>query len=137
MGMEGVFGEAVDRIGGEPISARMARKAPIRHIDPTLLLATVALAVYGAVMIFSATANKQGAVGLDPTTFLQRQIAYMVAGVVLVVALALFDYRHLGGFAVFVYGATVLGLAVVLTPLGDVQKGDSRWIDFGVFQAQP
>ena len=53
MRADGIFGEAVDRIGGEPISARMARKAPIRHIDPTLLLVTLFLSAYGAVMVLS------------------------------------------------------------------------------------
>ena len=50
MGMEGFFGEAVDRIGGEPISARMARKAPIRHLDPALLMTALCLTAFGAVM---------------------------------------------------------------------------------------
>jgi rod shape determining protein RodA len=36
-----------------------------------------------------------------------------------------------------VYGATILGLIIVLTPLGDVQKGAARWINFGAFQVQP
>jgi rod shape determining protein RodA len=137
MGMEGIFGEAVDRIGGEPISARMARRAPIRHLDPALLLAAMSLAVYGAVMIFSATANKQGEVGLDPRAFLQRQIAYIIAGGIVLLAVSLFDYRHLRDFSYVLYGVTMLGLVLVLTPLGDVQKGASRWIDFGFFQAQP
>ncbi|MEA2485954.1 MAG: hypothetical protein QOD46_1065, partial [Actinomycetota bacterium] len=55
MRAEGIFGEAVDRIGGEPISARMARKAPLRHLDLTLLLITLLLSAFGALMIYSAT----------------------------------------------------------------------------------
>jgi rod shape determining protein RodA len=43
----------------------------------------------------------------------------------------------LRGFSPFVYGATILGLLLVLTPLGAVQKGASRWIDLGAFQIQP
>ena len=133
----GYFGEAVDRIGGEPISSRMARKAPIRHLDPTLLLVTLMLAAYGAVMVFSATVHRQEEAGLDPQLFVKRQIAYLIAGVVVLLVLSSFDYRHLRTFAPFVYGATILGLVLVLTPLGDVQKGASRWIDLGFFQAQP
>ncbi len=133
----GFFGEAVDRIGGEAISSRMARKAPIRHLDPTLLLVTLLLAAYGAVMVFSATVHRQEEAGLDPQLFVKRQIAYLVAGVVMLLVLSSFDYRHLSGFAPVIYGITIIGLVVVLTPLGDVQKGASRWIDFGFFQAQP
>ena len=50
--IEGLFGQAVDRIGGQPISSRMARKAPIRHLDPSLLLITLMLAGFGAMMIY-------------------------------------------------------------------------------------
>jgi rod shape determining protein RodA len=132
-----VFGEAVDRIGGEPISARMARKAPIRHIDPTLLLVTFLLGAYGAVMIFSATVHRQVEAGLDPQLFLKRQIAYLAAGLVALIVVAVFDYRHLRGFAPVIYGLTLLGLGLVLTPLGDVSKGASRWIDLGFIQIQP
>ena len=131
------FGEAVDRIGGEPISARMARKAPIRHLDPTLLLVTLMLAAYGAVMVFAATVHRQEEAGLDPQLFLKRQIAYIVAGVLVLAFIAFFDYRHLRAFAPIVYGGTVILLILVLTPLGDASKGAQRWINFGAFQMQP
>ena len=137
MRAEGFFGEAVDRIGGEPISARMARKAPIRHLDPTLLLITMILAAYGAIMVLSVTIHRQVAADLDPNTFLKRQIAYIAAGVVTLLAMSFVDYRHFRALAPFVYVATIFGLILVLTPLGEVQGGASRWINLGAFQAQP
>ena len=137
MAMEGIFGEAVDRIGGEPISARMARKAPLRHIDPTLLLVTLLLTGFGAVMILSATEHKQAAAGLDPTLFLDRQLAYIVAATVVLFAVSLFDYRHFRAFAPVFYGGVVLALVAVLTPLGQEVQGAQRWISFGFFQMQP
>ena len=132
-----VWGEAVDRIGGEPISARMKRKAPIRHLDPLLLFVTIGLAIYGAVMVYSATVQQQLDAGLDGSTYLKRQAAYVIAGVIALLVVSAFDYRYVRGIAPFIYGATVLGLAIVLTPLGEVSKGARRWIDFGVFQMQP
>lgn len=138
MGMQGIFGgEAVDRIGGEPISARMARKAPIRHLDPTLLLVTLILAAYGAVMVLSVTIHSQVAAELDANLFVKRQVAYIVVGIVIVLVMSFIDYRHFRAFAPFVYLATLAGLILVLTPLGDVQGGASRWINLGAFQAQP
>ena len=137
MGMEGIFGEAVDRIGGEPISARMARKAPIRHLDPALLLSTLCLAAYGGLMIFSASSSKLEGAGADPATYVKRQIFYAVAGVVLLLVVSFFDYRHLKALAPIIYGATLVGLLIVLTPLGSVVNGASRWIDLGFFQVQP
>lgn len=137
MAMEGLFGEAVDRIGGEPVSARMARKAPIRHLDPSLLLVTLLLSAFGAVMILSTTMHDQQAAGLDPNFFLERQLAYLIAATAMLFVVSFFDYRHIRGFAPIVYGFTIIALALVLTPLGDVQNGAQRWINLGAFQAQP
>ncbi|MDQ3940965.1 MAG: rod shape-determining protein RodA [Actinomycetota bacterium] len=137
MGADAYFGEAVDRIGGQPISARMARKAPIRHLDPTLLLVTLILAAYGAVMVLSVTIHSQLAADLDPNTYLKRQTVYIVVGIVLLLVMSFVDYRHFRAFAPFVYLATLIGLVLVLTPLGDSQGGAQRWINLGPFQAQP
>lgn len=135
--MATIFGEAVDRIGGQPVTARMARKAPIRHLDPMLLLMTLALSAYGALMIFSSTASKQEAVGADPSLFMKRQIAYIVAGVVALLLVSFFDYRHVRALAPVIYGVTFLALVLVLTPLGDVQNNARSWFNFGLFQIQP
>lgn len=137
MGMQGVFGGAVDRIGGEPISARMARKAPVRHLDPTLLLMTLLLTTFGAVMIYSATSSNQESLGSDPAFFMKRQVIYALVGVVALLGLALFDYRHLRAFAPIIYGVALLVLVLVLTPLGDVRNNTQSWFDFGAFQIQP
>jgi rod shape determining protein RodA len=137
MGVQSLVGEAVDRIGGEPISARMARKAPIRHLDPTLIVMAALLSTFGAVMVFTATASKQVEAGLDPSAFLKRQLVYVVVGAVVLGSVAFFDYRHLKGLSPLVYGTTLVALIAVLTPLGYAQKGASRWINLGSFQAQP
>ncbi|MFP5297525.1 MAG: rod shape-determining protein RodA [Actinomycetota bacterium] len=137
MKAEGLFGQAVDRIGGEPISSRMARKAPIRHLDPVLLLTTLALSAFGAVMVYSATFSKQEAAGLDPALFLKRQIAYAVGGAIVLIVLTLFDYRHLKGLSIILYGLTAIILLIVLTPAGEVVGGARRWIDLGFVQIQP
>jgi rod shape determining protein RodA len=137
MRMEGLFGEPVDRIGGEPIAARMARKAPIRHVDPSLLLITFLLSAYGAVMVYSATFHDLTAAGSDPAFFLKRQIAFAIGGLAFLVFVNLFDYRHLKGLAPVIYAVALMGLAAVLTPLGLMQMGASRWINVGPVQLQP
>ena len=135
--VEGLFGQAVDRIGGEPISSRMARRAPIRHLDPSLLLITLMLTAFGAVMIFSATATKQEEAGLDPGAFLKRQIAAAVVGVIVLLVFSLFDYRHLKALSPVIYGVTVVALILVLTPAGELVNGTRSWFRFGAFQLQP
>ena len=136
MAYEGVFGEAVDRIGGEPISARMARRAPVRHLDPSLLLVTLLLSAYGAIMVQSTTSSSESALLADPNAFVRRQLAYLIAGVLVLLAVAVFDYRYVGGLAAPLYGGTILALILVLL-IGDTTKGATRWINLGAFQAQP
>jgi rod shape determining protein RodA len=131
------FGEAVDRIGGQPISARMRRRAPMRHLDPMLVLVTLLLAAYGAVMVLSSTIQQLSDAGLDPNAYVKRQVAFIVAGIVCLVVVSFFDYRFARALAPFLYGAAILGLILVLTPLGETTKGASRWINFGAFQMQP
>ena len=132
MAMDGFFSEAVDRIGGEPISARMARKAPIKHLDPSLLLTTLLLSVYGIVMVHSTTINSP-----DSSAYLDRQIIFVIAGAIGLLAVSFFDYRHLAGFAPVIYGVTLITLLIVLTPMGELRSGATRWIDLGPFEAQP
>src|SRR5688572_12100982 len=133
MAMDGIFGEAVDRIGGEPISSRMARKAPIRHLDPSLLLVTLMLGAYGAVMVHSTSVNSQGA----ESDIFSRQVAFLIAGVVALLVVSFFDYRYIGSLAPMIYGVTIVTLVLVLTPLGTLRSGATRWISLGFFEAQP
>ena len=132
--MDGFFGEAVDRIGGEPISSRMARKAPIRHLDPSLLMVTLLLGAYGVVMVHSTSTNSQG---VDPQVYFSRQVAFLVAGILALLVVSFFDYRYIGSLAPVVYGVTVVALILVLTPLGALRSGATRWISLGFFEAQP
>ena len=135
--VEGLLGQAVDRIGGEPISSRMARRAPIRHVDLSLLLITLLLTAFGAVMIFSATASKQEEAGLDPASFVKRQVIAAVVGVVVLLLFSTFDYRHLKGLSPIIYAVTVIVLVLVLTPAGELVNGTRSWFRFGAFQLQP
>ena len=135
--VEGLFGQAVDRIGGEPVTSRMARKAPIRHLDPSLLLIAAMLAAFGAMMIFSATASSQEAEGLDPGMFMKRQVIFAIVGTVALIVISSFDYRRFKGLSIVIYAATLAGLALVLTPLSTPVGGAKRWIDLGSVQIQP
>ncbi len=136
MGMQGIFGEGVDRIGGEPVAARMAKKAPFRHLDPTLLIITFTLVAYGALMVYSATAGKQERAGLDPSAFLNRQLFYISIGFFLLLAVSFFDYRHIRSLTPIIYGFTVLTLITVLIA-GEVRNGTRGWFDLGVYDLQP
>ena len=98
-----------------------------RHLsarfDLVLLGTSVILALTGVVMIYSATKGKLALAGEDPHYFLKRQAVYVVIGVVVMVALALFDYRRLEQISTILYIGIVLALLAVLSPVGIDRAG--------------
>jgi len=112
-------------------------RRPIRHLDVTLLLTTLALSVIGLFMVYSATYRSLQAQQLDPGTYLKRQIVWALFGVILLLLCASFDYRFVKTYAGFIYGAMLLSLVFVRSPLGTSVKGSQRWFEFLGFQFTP
>ena len=110
-------------------------RAPIRHLDPVLLVTTFLLTVVGALAIFSAT--HQVAAGADPWAVLKKQIVAWVVGVAVLGAVALVDYRLAKVYAPIIYAGTLILLLLVRTPLGTAAKGAQRGFYLGGFQFTP
>jgi len=102
-----------------------------------LITTTVALTIYGLFMVYSATRQSLASLGEDPGFYLKKQLAFLMLGVIAMVVAAGFDYRLAKVYAPIIYGATVLLLLLVLTPLGDETAGAQRWINLFGFQFQP
>lgn len=103
-----------------------------RHFDWLLLAAILALSIYGIVMISSAV---QG----DPelTSYPQRQVIFLVAGLLLMFAVAMFDYNFLGTLTIPIYIIVLVMLALVGV-LGNTLFGAQSWLNFfGLFPIQP
>jgi rod shape determining protein RodA len=108
--------------------------AVVNHVDWILVFATIALAVIGVVMVYSATRGTDG----EPTTFfLQRQAMFVGIGIVLMALVAAFDYRHLKDWAVPLGVVALLMLFGVVTPLGSASNGAQAWYQLAGFQLQP
>ena len=116
---------------------RISAKAPIKHVDLTLLLTAAALTCLGALAINSASQPRLRAIGVDPHFFLKRQLIYVALASIVFLVTMLFDYRQMRAAAPIVYGINLLLLVFVLTPLGHRALGAQRWIDLGVLQVQP
>jgi rod shape determining protein RodA len=137
MALEGSVGR-VERIGRERlVPARLSAKAPIRHLDPTLLILALFLAGFGALMVYSATHARLTEDGFSPRFFLDRQVIFAAVGVFAMGVLALFSYRKLKAWAWLAYGVSVILLLMVLSPAGTKVAGAQRWIQLGIFQIQP
>ena len=98
------------------------------HLDWSLLVAVLATALVGVVMIFSAT----GGASREYWT----QIYAVVLGLGAMAVCLVIDYRTLIDKAHWIYLALVLALLAVLL-FGVVRGGSRRWLDLGVFNLQP
>jgi rod shape determining protein RodA len=112
-------------------------RRPIRHLDPVLLVTTMLLAVGGLFLVYSATHQSLATLHLNPATFVRKQFAALVLGFLALIVVAAFDYRFYKVYAGFVYGAAVVALVLVRTPLGASPAGAQRWFTFGGFQLTP
>lgn len=112
----------------------MARKLsashPVKHIDWTLVGLILALAAYGALMIYSATAATDG------FNMLRMQVVWIVVGLLAMAFMASFDYLKLRTYSGVIYGVCVVLLILVFI-IGRVLLGAQRWLAFGPFTLQP
>lgn len=135
---QGLSKERVEVLGRERfVSERMSAKAPIRHVDLSLLFVSLTLTGFGALAIYSATRRRQVVLEDDPHFFLKRQLIFLALASIAFLVTVLFDYRQLRGFAPILYGAGILMLLMVLTPLGHSTAGAQRWLNLYVLQVQP
>jgi rod shape determining protein RodA len=110
----------------------------LRRLDPLLVGATVLISGLSLLMIYSATRARLSVEGVDELSFVKRQGAAIVVGLLVMVVILAFDYRRLRDYSVLAYGATVLLLVVVLSPIGSSARGSQAWFGLpGGFQLQP
>ncbi len=111
--------------------------APVKHLDPLLVVLALLLTGVGLIAIYSAKLTALTAQGLSPTLYISTQLIALVIGLVAMVVASLIDYRHLRSYVAVFYGAAIVLLILTLTPLGTEINGSQRWILFGPLQLQP
>ena len=101
-----------------------------------MILAVVALASLGTLVVFSATRHRLARLGLDEQTVLKKQVLFVVIGLGVMALMTFIDYRNLRALAPYIFAATVFLLLAVI-PLGTNVKGTQARFDLGPFQFQP
>jgi rod shape determining protein RodA len=120
---------------GGPVSER--RKPTVwQHLDPILVLATLLIGGFGCLMVYTVTRDPLQAAGLSPEYYLKKQAIFMVAGLVVMVAVAAVDYHRYKTFAAVIYGLSVLSLLAVYA-VGHKSRGAQAWFQFGSYQLEP
>lgn len=69
-------------------------------------------------------------------SYLKKQLVWIFIGLILMVALAIFNYSSLKNYIVIIYGVNILFLITVFIK-GRVALGAQRWIQVGSFSFQP
>ena len=106
--------------------------APWRHVDVVLLAVTVLVAAIGLVMVFSATRRFDGGTGI-----VARQAFFVLLGASAMAVISVVDYRRITDWWPIIYGAGIVLLLGVLTPLGSTVNGTKGWYQFGPAVLQP
>ncbi len=115
-----------------------ARDSIVWRMDWVILLAGVALAIIGSLLVYSATRNRTELNQGDPRYFLVRHVISMGIGIALMIGTVWLGHRRLRSAVPVLYGLTVLLALCVLTPLGATINGSRAWLNLGGgFTVQP
>ena len=101
-----------------------------------LVLITVALVLFGLVMVYSATSASAALGNANPTGYLERQALYAALGLALLVVAARTDFRRLRDLAPGLV-LVALFLCVAGLVVGERVNGARRWIGAGPAAFQP
>ena len=104
----------------------------VTHFDWIFLLLVALVAGAGIVNLYSATANWAGA----GTPVYLKQLFWFGLGLLIMIGICLFDYRHLEYLGYPAYGVVMLLLIAVLA-LGRTSMGATRWLSVGGISLQP
>jgi cell division protein FtsW len=107
--------------------------------DWFLFTIAAGLAVFGAVMVYSASAMMSLQETQDQTdlTYFYKQFGFTLAGIVVMLAVSRLDYRLLNNTYV-VYGLLIFTAILLVVVLGfPAINGARRWIRFAGFSFQP
>ncbi|MGW3492312.1 rod shape-determining protein RodA [Streptomyces sp. NPDC001020] len=115
-----------------------ARDSLARRLDWPILLSATALSLIGSALVYSATRGRTELNHGDPYYFLVRHLMNVGIGVALMVGTVWLGHRTLRTAVPILYGMSILGVLLVLTPLGATINGNRNWIVLGGgFSLQP
>lgn len=123
----------------ETLNNRSMIVASIREVDFMMLTVTIALAVYGLIMVFSASYYFSISENGTPFYYLIRDGIWVILGLVLMCAGLLIDYRVWNNKMLILglLGFCFLLLVLVLTPVGSSANDATRWIRLGPITIMP
>ncbi|MEV4013287.1 rod shape-determining protein RodA [Nonomuraea angiospora] len=106
----------------------------VRRLDGLMLVAVAGLCVIGTLLVWSSTRTwAPGSTGL-----VKKHIFNEMIGIILCAIVATVDHRAMRAYAPLVFLVSLIGLGLVITPLGATINGSHSWILLGGgFAVQP
>jgi rod shape determining protein RodA len=122
---------------GSQRAGRREREAPhllavVRSFDWILVIGLAALVAVGLWGIDGVTSHSQ----LGPHYYFDRQLLYAAFGAVVLVAAALIDPDLYRRYWRYILGG-IVGLILIVIPIGQAANGSTRWINLAFFSFQP
>ncbi len=135
------FGSKSDTYTKTESKARGVARIPAKILAPRLILilSTIALVIFGLVMVYSASfveayTNPEIA---DSAHIFRRQAILVGVGIVLMIAAALLDYRVWNTRLTWIIWLVVVALLVATMFVGTEINGGTRWVSVFGQQFQP
>src|SRR5688500_9363979 len=104
-----------------------------RGVDIPVILAVVAVVVFGLIMLYSASFDFSFNQFGSPTYMFARQVRWLGVGILLAFGLSLFDYHHWRNVVVVAMLSTIALLITVLF-INEIRLGASRSLYEGSYQ---
>lgn len=106
-----------------------------RRSDVVLVASVLTLSAFGLLMIYSATRYIDERRGEMASFSMERQLIFVVLGIITMVVFSFVDYREFRNYVVHLYVVMLAGLVLVL--MFPPVNGARSWIQIGFFRLQP
>lgn len=126
------------RIDPKESNSVQSKNGNFREFDLMLFLLVITLTVCGLVMIYSASYVSAGNTTGDGSFFFMKQGITFAISFIIMIFVAIFDFRNYRKYCPAIYFGTLLFLLAVFVPgIGKKVNGAYRWVSLMGFRFQP
>jgi rod shape determining protein RodA len=111
-------------------------RVAVPRLDWFLVGVAAAIVVIGTLLVWSATSSNDVLIGGRSTAYLHKHLVNVAIGLVLAAAVMATDHRWVRIVTPAVYGASIVGLLLVLA-MGSTINGSRSWLILGGLSVQP
>lgn len=109
-----------------------------QNIDVVLFVTIIIIALFGVIMIYSASSIWAAYKFNDPYKFVKNQGIFFIVGIILMIFISKIDYRlYLKYSNKLLLGCIILLILVLIPGIGTVRNGSRSWFGIGSFGIQP